>query len=206
MKSPEMDQKSFRFSRLPEMSLENAVMVETLLILLGNLDDVLLELEDPVSRGIFSVPDLLQKILLFHLRPGICIFLSLLSVISSFVLGLFSMDSDASISFSSSRSTTSIGPNSSRVQDIVAEYSRKYFLSKLMDSRLIFCENRMIFNQGTKWKDWSLKWFFNACVLRTPHQLIRLIIETRPGTNTFPPTGAFLLFVARVFRGSIRFP
>ena len=206
MKSPEMDQKSFRFSRLPEMSLENVVVVETLLILLGNLDDVLLELEDPLSSWIFSVPDLLQKILLFHRKLGICIFQSLLNVISSFALSLFSMDSDASISLSSSRSTTSMFPNSSRTQDKVEKYSRKYFLPKLKDSRLIFCENRMMFNQGIKWKDWTLKMFFNACVLRTPHQLPRLFIETHPGTNIFPPTGAFLLFAARVFRGSISFP
>ena len=65
------------FFRHPEMSLENIVGVETLLILQGNLDDVLLELGDPVSRRIFSIPDLFQKTLLFHLRLGICIFLHL---------------------------------------------------------------------------------------------------------------------------------
>ena len=100
-----------------------------------------------------------------------------------------------------------------RIQDIVEEYSRKYFLSKLMDSRLVFRGNRMIFIQGSKWKDWSLKWkdwslkwFFNTCVLRTPLQHTRLAIEAHPGTNKFPPTDAFLLLIARVFRGPIRFP
>ena len=50
------------------MSLEE-VEVETLLILPENLDDLLVELDVPVSRWMFSVPDLLQKVLLFHLRP-----------------------------------------------------------------------------------------------------------------------------------------
>ena len=96
-------------------------------------------------------------------------------------------------------------PNSPRMQDIVEEYSRKYFLSKFMDSRLVFRGNRMIFNQGTRWKDWFLEWFFNACVPRTPHQHIRLAIEAHAGATTFPPTGAFLLFSPRVFRGPNRF-
>ena len=45
--------------RHPEVSLE-VVEVETLLILNENLFDFLLELGDPVSRCMFSVPDLLQ--------------------------------------------------------------------------------------------------------------------------------------------------
>ena len=122
------------------MSLENVVVVEVLLILLGNLDDVLLELGDLESRRIFSVPDLLQKNLLFHLRLGICIFHPLLSVISllrieSFQHGFWYVHlfqllkvHNQYVSF----------PNLSRIQDIVEEYSRKYFLPKLMDSRLSF--------------------------------------------------------------------
>ena len=53
--------------RHPEVSLE-VVEVETLLILLENLRDFLLELGDPVSRCVFAVPDLLQQILFVHLR------------------------------------------------------------------------------------------------------------------------------------------
>ena len=49
------------------MSLE-VVEVETLLIILENPFDFLLELGDPVSRWMFSVPDLLQQILFVHLR------------------------------------------------------------------------------------------------------------------------------------------
>ena len=55
------------------MSLED--VVETLLILPENLDELLLELGDPVSKWMFSGPDLLQKFLLFHLRPGKCFFI-----------------------------------------------------------------------------------------------------------------------------------
>ena len=54
-----MNQISFLAS---EVSLE-VVEVETLLILLENFFDLLLELGDPVPRWMFSVPDLLQRIL-----------------------------------------------------------------------------------------------------------------------------------------------
>ena len=49
------------------MSLE-VVEEETLLILLENIFDLLLDLGDPVSRWVFSVPDLLQKHGFVHLR------------------------------------------------------------------------------------------------------------------------------------------
>ena len=49
------------------MSLE-VVELETLLILQANLFDLLLKLRDPVSRWMFSVPDLLQKVSFVHLR------------------------------------------------------------------------------------------------------------------------------------------
>ena len=52
--------------RHPEVSLE-VVVVETLLILLENLFDLLLELGDPVSRWMFSGLDLLQRVLI---RPS----------------------------------------------------------------------------------------------------------------------------------------
>ena len=49
----------------PELSLK------ALLILPENLCDIL-EKVCPVSRWMFSSPELLQTALLFHLRPGIC--------------------------------------------------------------------------------------------------------------------------------------
>ena len=67
MKFPDMDQKSFIASRHPDMSLE-VMEVETVLILHENLFDLLLELGDPVSRWMFSVPDHLQQISFVHLR------------------------------------------------------------------------------------------------------------------------------------------
>ena len=60
----------FVLHRHPEVSLE-VVEVETLLIIPENIFDLLLELGDPVSRWMFSVPDLLQRILFVHLRLGI---------------------------------------------------------------------------------------------------------------------------------------
>ena len=176
------------FHRLPEMSLENVVVVEMVLILQGNLDDVLLELEDPVSRWIFSIPDLFQKVWFVHLGLEKMNFSFSFLCIESFHHGFWCVHLFQLLKV---RNQYVSFPNSPRIQDIIEEYSRNYFLSKLMDSRLTFCGNRMIFNQGTKWKDWSLKWFFNACVLRTPQQHTRLVIEGLPGTNIFPPTDAF---------------
>ena len=49
----------------PEMSHE--VVEETLLILQENLRDFLLELDVPISRWIFSVPDLLREVWFVHL-------------------------------------------------------------------------------------------------------------------------------------------
>ena len=60
MKFLDMDQKSFIAYRNPEVSLE--VVEETLLILQENPRDLLLELDVPISRWVFSVPHLLQKI------------------------------------------------------------------------------------------------------------------------------------------------
>ena len=59
MKFLGMEQKSFIASRHPEVSLE-VVEVETLLVLQENLFDLLLELGDPVSHEMFSIPDLLH--------------------------------------------------------------------------------------------------------------------------------------------------
>ena len=70
------------------MSLQ-VVEVETLLILQENLFDLLLELGDPVSKWIFSVPDLHQQILFVHLRLEIWIFLFWGWNITSFALSLF---------------------------------------------------------------------------------------------------------------------
>ena len=46
--------------RHPEVSLE--VVEETLLVLLENLRDLPLQLGDPVSKWVFSDPDLLQEV------------------------------------------------------------------------------------------------------------------------------------------------
>ena len=58
MKFPDMDLGRLSLHRHPEMSRE--VVEETLLIPQENLRDLLLELGDPVSRWMFSVPDFLQ--------------------------------------------------------------------------------------------------------------------------------------------------
>ena len=68
-----MDQNHFALHRHPEVSLE-VVEVETLLILQESQCDLLLEVGGPVSRWMFSVPDLLQQILFVHQRLEIWIF------------------------------------------------------------------------------------------------------------------------------------
>ena len=55
---PDMTKSHFSLHQHPEVSLE--VVEETLLILQVNLRDFLLKLDFPVSRWMFSVPDLLQ--------------------------------------------------------------------------------------------------------------------------------------------------
>ena len=60
MKFPVMDKNHLSLHRHPEVSHE--VVEETLLILQENPFDFLLELDDPVSMWVFSVPDLLQKV------------------------------------------------------------------------------------------------------------------------------------------------
>ena len=61
MKFPDMDQNHLSLHRHPDMSLE-VEMVETLLILQENPFDFPLQLGDPVSRWIVSIPDLLQEV------------------------------------------------------------------------------------------------------------------------------------------------
>ena len=58
------------------------------MIFLENLFDFLLELGDPVSRWMFSVPDLLQQILFVHLRLENEFSIFFLGNISSFALSL----------------------------------------------------------------------------------------------------------------------
>ena len=74
--------------RHPEVSLE-VVEVETLLILPENLFYLLLELGDPVERWMFSVPDLLQRILFRPSATGNMNFPFSLGNITSFALSLF---------------------------------------------------------------------------------------------------------------------
>ena len=50
------------------LEMTHEVVKETLLILQENILDLLLELGVPVSRWVFSVPDLLQQILFVNLR------------------------------------------------------------------------------------------------------------------------------------------
>ena len=61
MKFPDMDQKSY-FASPASASESGGGGSETLLILKENPFDFLLQLSDPVSRWMFSVPDLLQEV------------------------------------------------------------------------------------------------------------------------------------------------
>ena len=48
--------------------MSHEVVEETLLILQENLRDILLEMDVPVSRWMFSGPDLFQEVWFVHLR------------------------------------------------------------------------------------------------------------------------------------------
>ena len=117
------------------MSLENARLVETLSIHQENLRDFLLEQIDSVLRLMFSVPDLLHKVVLFHLRREIVIFttyrqyhLFRVESLSMYFrcVHLFQLLKvhNQYVSF----------PDSLRVKYIPEEYPWEQFLSKLMDS------------------------------------------------------------------------
>ena len=58
-------------------------------------------------------------------------------------------------------------PNSHRVQSVSKEQSRQDFLSKLMDSWLVFRRSRAIINQWIKRTDRSIKWFSKRCLVRS---------------------------------------
>ena len=108
MKFPDMDQNHSSLHRHPETSRE-VVEVETLLILLKNIFDILLKLGDPVSRWMFSVPDPSNE---FY--SSICDwgneFFIFFGNTTSFALSLFAWISDASIFSSSSMSATLKSP------------------------------------------------------------------------------------------------
>ena len=76
--------------------MRRVLVVETRLILLEDLQDLLLFLDAPVSRWVFSEPDLCQIILLVHLRSGTRSFYHLLAVNTSLALSLQAWMSDAS--------------------------------------------------------------------------------------------------------------
>ena len=126
VKFPEMDQKSFRAS--PASRSESwGSGVETLLILQENLFDLLLELGGPVSRWMFSVPDLLQQNLILPLH---WVFLSRFPMLPSFPTpqGLRSV-----------RHPSIFPPRTERIQGTI----QVRLFSKLMDSWLVFSRDRV---------------------------------------------------------------
>ena len=142
MKFPEMNQNHFVLHRHPEVSLE--VVEETLLILQENLFSLLLEMGDPVSKWMFSVPDLFQKDWFVHLwlENKISIFLGKYYFFCIWCVNRFQL-----LNVCNHYVTL---PNSLRVQRVSK--------SKLMDSWLVFRRDRVILNQWTKWNNRSFKW------------------------------------------------
>ena len=148
----------------PETSRE--VVEETLLILQESQYYSLLELVDAVPRWMFSVPDLLQEVWFVHLRlENFYIlfrkyyFLCIESFWADFWcvhrLQLFYVCDQYVIL-----------PNFPRVQSVSEEQSRWDFLSKLMDSWLVFRRDRVILNQWTKRNDRSFKWLPKTSLIR----------------------------------------
>ena len=142
----------------PETSLK-VVEVETLLILQENPFDFLHELGGPVSKWMFSGLDLLQWILFVHLRLKKMNFPFLekyhLFRIESFWVDFRCVHRFQLLKVCDQYVTL---PNSTRVQSVSEEQSRKNFPSKLMDAWQILHSYGVILNQWTKWNNRSLKW------------------------------------------------
>ena len=139
----------------PEMSRE--VVEETLLILQENQRDFLLELDDPLSRWMFSGLDLLQEVWFVHLWLENSIFFG--------KYHLFRMESFSSRFPMRPSSPTPQGlqpvrhPSKIHPRTIRIPGTIKVRLSfPLMDSWLVFRRNRVILNQWTKRNDRSFKW------------------------------------------------
>ena len=140
--------KSFIAS--PASGNESEVVKETLLILEENLRDLLLELDVPVSRWMFSVPDLFQKVWFVHLQLEYHLFR-----IESFRIDFRCVHRLQLLIVCNQYVTV---PNSTRVQSVSKEQSRWDFLSTLMDSGLIFRSYRVILNKWTKGNNKSFEW------------------------------------------------
>ena len=123
-----------------------SLVVETRLILLEDLPALLLVQGCPVSWWMFSEPDLLQTVSLFHVSVDFrCVHLfQILNVC------------DQNVS----------SPDSPRIQDRTAEYSRWNFLTELVKSWQVFGRYRVIFYHRTKWNYWSFEWFAESPFVR----------------------------------------
>ena len=125
---------------------------------------------------VFSDPDLLQIILLYHLRSGMWTFHQCwaLSPLSHRIF--FAWISDASIPSNSSMSPTKVSrfQISPREQGVAEEYSRENFLTKLVESWLVFRGNRVLFNHRTKWNLWSFKRFSKSPVSPVRQEILNV--------------------------------
>ena len=97
-------------------------------------------------------------------------------------------------------------PDSSRVQYITEEYSKEYLLTKLMDSSLVFCGYRMIFNnQWTNLNDRSFKMVLQIA-FRTvfSHQTCDLACFVDSSSTPWnPPTNFHLDLLAKIQQMSL---
>ena len=90
----------------------------------------------PYQDGSFQFLVSAKNFLLFEYE-----FSALLDVITSFALKLLAWISDTFILYSSSKFNPRLFLSKfSRVQDVIGKYSKQYYLTKLMDSRLIFVQ------------------------------------------------------------------
>ena len=133
---------------------------KTLLILLEDYLALFLCLDNPGSRWMdvlrFSAS---PKILTVPSATGNMKLSPFIGVNTSFALSLRAWRSATSISSNSSMSATQMSPFEilSRVQDITEECTWQDFRTKLMQSRLVFRGNRVIFDHCSKRYNWSVK-------------------------------------------------
>ena len=171
----------------PEVSLE-VVVVETLVILLENLFYLLLELGDPVSRWMLSVPDLLQRFLIRPSATGKYECSHFLWEISPLLHRVFFWVDFRCVHrlqllkvCDQLRHPSKFHPRTKRIRGTI---SSKSFFPNWWILGLVFRRNRVILNQWTKRNDRSFKWLLQNVFHRaSSHQIIDLVNVSQIGVT-----------------------
>ena len=149
---------------------------KTRLVLLENYLVILLGLGCPGLKWMFLRSWPSPEISTVPSATGNMKFPLLIGVITSFAVNLFPWISDASISSNSSISATDVSPFQipPRVERISKEYTWQDFRTKLMQSRKVFCRNKVIFDHCSKRYYWSVQRHSEPPFIWSSHQTLDL--------------------------------